>query len=126
MRHKEQITFALRNGVGLDSHPGSDAMQKQRLVPPEPLQVVQQKLDFPGPPARRRVFHEGENQVLEGIRGLPPKKPFQILLPSFAQLAKRIEAKIKDMLGFRINISLVAPNFIARSEGKSKRVFDNR
>jgi len=43
-----------------------------------------------------------------------------------AQLAKRIEAKIKDMLGFRINISLVAPNFIARSEGKSKRVFDNR
>ncbi|HTY24205.1 MAG TPA: phenylacetate--CoA ligase [Desulfomonilaceae bacterium] len=43
-----------------------------------------------------------------------------------AQLAKRIEAKIKDMLGFRINIRLVAPNFIARSEGKSKRVFDNR
>ena len=42
------------------------------------------------------------------------------------QLAGRIEAKIKDLLGFRIKVKLVAPNSIARSEGKSKRVFDNR
>ncbi len=38
----------------------------------------------------------------------------------------RIEAKIKDLLGFRIKVRLVAPNSIARYEGKSKRVFDNR
>lgn len=43
-----------------------------------------------------------------------------------ATLAKRIEARIKDILGFRIRIQLVAPNSIPRSEGKSKRVFDNR
>jgi len=42
------------------------------------------------------------------------------------QLAGRIEAKIKDLLGFRIKVKLVAPNSIARSEGKSRRVFDNR
>ncbi len=43
-----------------------------------------------------------------------------------APLAQKIEAKIKDSLGFRIQIRLTAPNSIARSEGKSKRVFDNR
>lgn len=43
-----------------------------------------------------------------------------------APLAQKIEAKIKDALGFRMQIKLVAPNSIARSEGKSKRVFDNR
>ncbi len=43
-----------------------------------------------------------------------------------ATLAKRVEARIKDILGFRIRIQLVAPNSIPRSEGKSKRVFDNR
>ena len=43
-----------------------------------------------------------------------------------SQLAGKIEAKIKDLLGFRIKVRLVAPNSIARSEGKSKRVFDNR
>jgi phenylacetate-CoA ligase len=41
-------------------------------------------------------------------------------------LSKRIEARIKDILGFRIRVQLVAPNSTPRSEGKSKRVFDNR
>jgi len=43
-----------------------------------------------------------------------------------AELTKRIEAKIKDILGFRIGVKLQAPNSVPRSEGKSKRVFDNR
>ncbi len=42
------------------------------------------------------------------------------------RMAVRIEAKIKDLLGFRIKVRLVAPNSITRYEGKSKRVFDNR
>ncbi len=41
-------------------------------------------------------------------------------------LTKKIEAKIKDILGFRIRIRLVSPNSVPRSEGKSKRVFDER
>lgn len=41
-------------------------------------------------------------------------------------LTQRIEERIKDILGFKIRIQLVGPNSIPRSEGKSKRVFDNR
>lgn len=43
-----------------------------------------------------------------------------------AALSKRIEARIKDILGFRIRVQLAEPNSIPRSEGKSKRVIDNR
>ncbi len=42
------------------------------------------------------------------------------------RLTQKIEAKVKDILGFRITIVLNAPNTIPRSEGKSKRVFDDR
>jgi phenylacetate-CoA ligase len=41
-------------------------------------------------------------------------------------LKQRIEAKVKDILGFRIEIRLKPPTSIPRSEGKTKRVFDNR
>ncbi|MBI5249163.1 MAG: phenylacetate--CoA ligase [Desulfomonile tiedjei] len=42
------------------------------------------------------------------------------------RLMQRIEGKIKDILGFRIHVRLMSPNSIPRSEGKSKRVFDER
>ena len=42
------------------------------------------------------------------------------------EVTQRIEAKIKDMLGFRIYVQLKEPSSILRSEGKSKRVFDDR
>ena len=45
---------------------------------------------------------------------------------ALARLTKRIEAHIKDILGFRIHVKLMAPNSVPRSEGKSKRVFDDR
>ncbi len=41
-------------------------------------------------------------------------------------LARAIQAKVKDLLGFRIEIELAAPGLIPRSEGKTKRVFDER
>ncbi len=43
-----------------------------------------------------------------------------------AGLKQSIEARVKDILGFKIEILLKAPNTVARSEGKTKRVFDNR
>ncbi len=43
-----------------------------------------------------------------------------------ALLTTKIEAKIKDILGFRIRVRLMSPNSVPRSEGKSKRVFDER
>ncbi|SNB45618.1 phenylacetate--CoA ligase family protein [Geobacter sp. DSM 9736] len=41
-------------------------------------------------------------------------------------LAKQIEKEIKDMLGVTSNVKLVEPKTIQRSEGKAKRVIDNR
>jgi phenylacetate-CoA ligase len=42
------------------------------------------------------------------------------------KLAKRIEKEIKDILGVTCNAKLVEPKTIQRSEGKAKRVIDNR
>jgi len=42
------------------------------------------------------------------------------------KLAKRIEKEIKDMLGVTCTAKLVEPKTIQRSEGKAKRVIDNR
>jgi phenylacetate-CoA ligase len=42
------------------------------------------------------------------------------------RLARRIEREIKDLLGISCKIKLVEPKTIQRSEGKAKRVIDNR
>jgi len=42
------------------------------------------------------------------------------------KLARRIEREIKDLLGISCKIKLVEPKTIQRSEGKAKRVIDNR
>jgi len=41
-------------------------------------------------------------------------------------LAHRVEKEIKDMLGVTCTAKLVEPKTIQRSEGKAKRVIDNR
>jgi phenylacetate-CoA ligase len=42
------------------------------------------------------------------------------------RLKQSIETRVKDIMGFRIEIRLRSPNSVPRSEGKSQRVFDNR
>ncbi len=41
-------------------------------------------------------------------------------------LSKRIRAEIQSVLGISVGVTLVEPKTIARSEGKAKRVIDNR
>ena len=41
-------------------------------------------------------------------------------------LSKRIEKEIKENLGVTSRVKLVEPKTIQRSEGKAKRVIDNR
>ena len=41
-------------------------------------------------------------------------------------LSLRIEKQIKEMLGVTCRVRLVEPKSITRSEGKAKRVIDNR
>jgi phenylacetate-CoA ligase len=42
------------------------------------------------------------------------------------KLGRRIEREIKDLLGVSCKVKLVEPKTIQRSEGKAKRVIDNR
>ncbi len=42
------------------------------------------------------------------------------------RLSKSIEGEIKEMLGISCVVKLVEPRTIQRSEGKAKRVIDNR
>ncbi|HDR46118.1 MAG TPA: phenylacetate--CoA ligase, partial [Geoalkalibacter subterraneus] len=41
-------------------------------------------------------------------------------------LSNRIRKEIKDLLGVTCKVRLVEPKSLARSEGKAKRVIDNR
>jgi phenylacetate-CoA ligase len=49
-----------------------------------------------------------------------------VLVEKFKEMGQSIHAKIKDLLGFGVEIDLAAPGTIPRSEGKAKRVFDER
>jgi phenylacetate-CoA ligase len=42
------------------------------------------------------------------------------------EIQKKIEEKIKGIIGIGAKVRLVPPKTIARSEGKAKRVFDER
>lgn len=43
-----------------------------------------------------------------------------------AEVEKKIETKIRSMIGIGVSIRLVAPKSIIRSEGRAKRVIDER
>ena len=45
---------------------------------------------------------------------------------SLEKLSKKLQTEIKDLLGISCTIKLVEPKTIQRSEGKAKRVIDNR
>ncbi len=54
------------------------------------------------------------------------KETYDLGPQKIAEVEKKIEAKIRGMIGIGIKIRLVPPKSIARSEGKAKRVFDER
>ena len=45
---------------------------------------------------------------------------------SLELLRKEIAARVFEITGIHVGVSLAEPNTIPRSEGKAKRVFDNR
>ena len=47
-------------------------------------------------------------------------------IKSVAKVEKEITDKLRSMLGLGVKVRLVNPKTIARSEGKAKRVIDNR
>ena len=41
-------------------------------------------------------------------------------------LTKKLTAQLNSILGIAVKVKIVEPRSLARSEGKAKRVFDNR
>jgi len=94
------------------------------------------------------VFPSQVEHVLMGIEGVEPhyqievnregnldtmdilvevsEKIFHDEVKVLVGLSRRIQAEIKDLLGVTCNVKLVEPRTIQRSEGKARRVIDNR
>jgi phenylacetate-CoA ligase len=94
------------------------------------------------------VFPSQVEHVLVGIEGVEPhyqivveregnldtmqvlvevsEKIFSDEIRVLENLAKKIQAEIKDLLGVTCTVKLVEPKTIQRSEGKAQRVIDKR
>jgi phenylacetate-CoA ligase len=71
------------------------------------------------------VDREGSLDVME-VQVEVSEEIFSDEVKVLERLGKRIEREIKDLLGISSKIKLVEPKTIQRSEGKAKRVIDNR
>jgi phenylacetate-CoA ligase len=71
------------------------------------------------------VDREGSLDVVE-VQVEVSENIFSDEVKVLEKLGKRIEREIKDLLGISCKIKLVEPRTIQRSEGKAKRVIDNR
>lgn len=71
------------------------------------------------------VDREGALDIME-VQVEVSEEIFSDEVKVLERLNKRIEREIKDLLGISCKIKLVEPKTIQRSEGKAKRVIDNR
>ena len=94
------------------------------------------------------VFPSQIEEVIMGVEGVEPhyqivveregsldkievqvevsEEIFSDEVKSLEKLSKKLQLEIKDLLGISCTIKLVEPKTIQRSEGKAKRVIDNR
>lgn len=71
------------------------------------------------------VDRDGALDIME-VQVEVSEKIFSDEVKVLERLSKKIEREIKDLLGVSCKIKLVEPKTIQRSEGKAKRVIDNR
>ncbi|HEX9136613.1 MAG TPA: phenylacetate--CoA ligase [Candidatus Sulfobium mesophilum] len=71
------------------------------------------------------VDREGSLDVIE-VQVEVSENIFSDEVKVLEKLGKKIEREIKDLLGISCKVKLVEPKTIQRSEGKAKRVIDNR
>ena len=105
----------------------SDDMLIIRGVNVFPSQIESVLMDIEGvePHYQLIVEREGTMDTLE-VQVEVNEKTFSDEIKILQDLSRRIEKEIKDLLGISCRIRLVEPKTIARSEGKAKRVIDNR
>jgi len=91
---------------------------------PSQVESVLLKLGF-APNYQLVVDRKGSLDTLE-VKVEITNEAFDDVTTSLSNLEHKISEEIKNLLGVTAKVTLVAPNSIARSEGKAKRVIDNR
>jgi len=105
----------------------SDDMLIIRGVNVFPSQVEHVLMSIEGvEPHYMIVVDRVENLDVMEVQVEVTEKLFSDEVKNLASLSKRIERDIKDLLGVSSKVKLVEPKTIQRSEGKAKRVIDNR
>lgn len=70
--------------------------------------------------------HGGNYEILGSEDGNPFSHWSNATKDDIEPFAAKVQGRIKDLIGFRIDVNLIAPLTIPRSEGKAKRVMDER
>jgi phenylacetate-CoA ligase len=92
---------------------------------PSQIESVLMAVEAVEPHYQLIVSREGSLDILE-VQVEVNESIFTDEIKGLESLAKRIEHDIKDLLGVSCKVKLVEPKTIQRSEGKAKRVIDNR
>ncbi|MFQ3573952.1 MAG: phenylacetate--CoA ligase, partial [Thermodesulfovibrionales bacterium] len=105
----------------------SDDMIKIRGVIVFPSQIERALLEVKGVEPHYQIIitrphHLDEIEVQVEVS----QKMFSDEVKKLEEIRKKIEDKVESAIGLRIKATLVEPKSIPRSEGKAKRVIDNR
>jgi phenylacetate-CoA ligase len=92
---------------------------------PSQIEAVLMDVEGVEPHYQLIVSREGSLDVLE-VQVEVNESIFTDEIKGLEKLARRVEEDIKDLLGVSCKVRLVEPKTIQRSEGKAKRVIDNR
>ena len=92
---------------------------------PSQIESVLMTIEGVEPHYQLIISREGSLDLLE-VQVEVGEAIFSDEIKGLETLARRIEHEIKDLLGVSSKVKLVEPKTIQRSEGKAKRVIDNR
>jgi phenylacetate-CoA ligase len=92
---------------------------------PSQIEHVLMSIEGVEPHYQIMVDREGSLDIME-VQVEVSEQIFSDEVKVLEKLSKRIEREIKDLLGVSCKVKLVEPKTIQRSEGKAKRVIDNR
>jgi len=92
---------------------------------PSQIEHVLMSIEEVEPHYQLIISREGTLDVME-VQVEVNEQIFSDEIKKLESLGRRIEREIKDLLGISCKVKLVEPRTIQRSEGKAKRVIDNR
>lgn len=136
IRFRTKDITALRGGkcscgrtlVKMDRVTGrSDDMLKIRGVIVFPSKIEKALLEVKGIEPHYQIILTRPHHLDEvEVKVEVSKKVFSDEVRHLEELKKRLEKRIDEAIGLRVKVTLVEPKSLPRSEGKAKRVFDQR